>query len=148
MIDITDLKTRFGSDELIALSDRKNHEVINTKVINEAISDATEEVASYLMPTGLVKFNDTGVVYVGTAGVPTALPKSLFNRICNITRYYLHDDNPTVTVEKRYTQAVEWLKQVKKDPAMLTGIDTDDEGKQTANSGICVMPNPVPSIYD
>ncbi len=148
MITLSDLKKRFDEDELITLSDHENHEVIDMEVINEAISDATEEVASYLLPTGLVKKGDTGVVYVGTAGVPTALPKSLFNRICNITRYYLHDDNPTVTVEKRYTQAVEWLKQVKKDPAMLTGVATDSEGKQTSNSGICVMANPVPSIYD
>ncbi len=139
MITLDDLKTRFGSDELIALSDRQERDVINVKVINKAINDATEEVASYLLPTGLVKFNDTGVVYVGAV-----MPKALTIKTCDIARYYLHDDNLTDTVIRRYEEAIKWLKLVQKNPAMLAGVSDSNGDNQNANSGIYVMPNPKP----
>ncbi len=142
MITLDDLKTRFGSDELIALSDRQGRDVIDVKVINKAISDATAEVASYLLPTGLVKFNDTGVVYVGSV-----MPKALTIKTCDIARYYLHDDNLTETVEKRYKQAIDWLKLVQKNPAMLTGVNDNNGDNQNVNSGIYVMPNPKPNEW-
>ncbi len=142
MITLDDLKTRFGSDELIALSDRQGRDVIDVKVINKAISDATEEVASYLLPTGLVKFNDTGVVYLGAV-----MPKSLTIKVCDIARYYLHDDNLTETAEKRYDEAIKWLKLVQKNPAMLTGVSDSNGDNQNANSGIYVMPNLRPNEW-
>ncbi len=141
MITLDDLKTRFSNDELIALSDRQGRDVIDVKIINKAISDATEEVASYLLPTGLVKFNDTEAVYVGAV-----MPKSLTIKTCDIARYYLHDDNPTDTVIRRYEEAIKWLKLVQKNPAMLTGVSDSNGDNQNANSGIYVMPNPVPHL--
>ncbi len=139
MITLDDLKTRFGSDELIALSDRQGRNVIDVKVINKAINDATEEVASYLLPRGLVKFNDSGVVYFGAV-----MPKSLTIKTCDIARYYLHDDGLTETVIKRYDEAIKWLKLVQKNPSMLTGvsgINGDNIDRQNVSSGIFVIGN-------
>lgn len=143
MINLQDLIDRFGETELCELSDRQNFSVIDETVINQAISDATADVESYLNATGLFARDDTGdLIYTYS---PT-VPKSLIIRICDIARYYLYDDVVTEIVEKRYNQSIEWLKMVAKNPAMLTG-EINLNANYGVNSGIAVMPNSVPDMW-
>lgn len=135
MITLTDLTDRFGETEIINLSDHDRLEVINEVVVNQAINDATAEVIGYLNPTGLI----VNGVYTGTP------PKSLVLKTCDIARYYLYENGVTEIVEKRYKQAIDWLLLVQKNPSMLTGADNATQ--ITAKSGIVVMPNEVPSIW-
>lgn len=143
MINLQDLIDRFGETELCELSDRQNFSVINETVIDRAIADATADVESYLNATGLFERNNEGdLIYTFSENVP----KSLIIRICDIARYYLHDDVVTEIVEKRYNQSIDWLKMVAKNPAMLTG-ETNLNANHGVNSGIAVMPNPTPDMW-
>jgi phage gp36-like protein len=91
-----DLTDRFGEQELIQLTDRTNTSTIDTAVLNQAISDATAEINGYLL-----------------AYLPLAtLPANLVRLACDIARYYLYDDLVSVQVEKRYSQAIDYLKLV------------------------------------
>lgn len=144
MITIQDLTTRFGEAEMAELTDREAFAVIDEKVANRAINDAESEVESYLNSVGLVSRNRLGNLVYSKATNP---PKSLIIKICDIARYYLHEDGVTGIVEERYKQAIDWLKLVMKNPTMLTGI-SDIETSATANSGVFVMPSLVPSLWD
>lgn len=145
MITLTDLTTRFDDDELAELTDRESYASIDTTVANTAIRDAEAEVESYLNTVGLVKRTLTGeLVYIKSA----VLPESLALKTCDIARYYLHDDAVTETVQKRYDQAIKWLEKVQKNPAMLTGITDSNGNTDGINSGIAVIPNPVPSMWN
>lgn len=135
MIVLQDLIDRFGEEEIINISDHDRLQVINETVVNQAISDAVSEVVGYLNPTGLI----VDGVYTGTP------PKSLVLKTCDIARYYLYENGVTEIVEKRYKQAIDWLLLVQKNPSMLTGADNATQ--ITAKSGIVVMPNEVPSIW-
>lgn len=137
MITLDDLIDRFGETELANLTDKENYQIIDETVINHAIADAMAEVAAYLNPTGLI----VGGVYVGTP------PKSLVLKTCDIARYYLYENGVTDIVEKRYRQAIDWLLLVQKNPSMLTGV-THDDGTHGTKSGIAVMPNRPPSMWE
>ncbi|MDN5665073.1 MAG: DUF1320 domain-containing protein [Psychrobacter sp.] len=140
MITQQDLIDRFGADELAELTDPEDHKVINEATVGLAIADAVGVAGGYLNAVGLVRRDSTGnFVYIDSV-----LPADLILNVCNIARYNLHKDGATETVEKRYDDAKAWLKDVKKDPTMLTG---EKPVTGNANSSIAVMPNPVPSIY-
>lgn len=120
MITLQDLIERFGERELIQLTNEqpRHDSVIIESVIERAISDATSEAASYLMPAGLVSLNRLGeVVYLPSPQVPEVL----LLKTCDIARYYLYDNGTIDIVDKRYDAAIKWLDKVKKDPTMLTG---------------------------
>lgn len=136
MITLQDLIDRFGEEEIINLSDHDRLEVINETVVNQAITDATAEVIGYLNPTGLI----LNGVYAHTP------PKSLILKTCDIARYYLYENGVTDIVEKRYKQAIDWLLLVQKNPSMLIGAD-NATAINTAKSGIVVMPNEVPNMW-
>lgn len=129
MITIDDMIHRFGENEMIERTDRTNYERLDEVVLQTAIDDALSEIESYLNATGLIYRDDTGVlIYKGTP------PKGLVIRACDIARYYLYDDVLTDTVEKRYKTAIDWLKLVAKNPAMLTG-------QKGVVSGIAIVGN-------
>lgn len=132
MITLDDLIERFGESELIQLTDHENYQAIDETVANHAIKDATAEVVAYLNPTGLIQHG----VYVGTP------PKALILKVCDIARYYLYENGTPDIVEKRYEQAIAWLRLVGKNPAMLTGTAKADD-----KQGICVMPNVPPDMW-
>lgn len=136
MITLQDMIDRFGETELAELTDRKNYTTINPVVINKAIDDAISEAVGYLNPTGLI----VGGEYVGTP------PKSLVLKVCDIARYYLYENAVIDIVDKRYTQAIKWLQLVQENPKMLTGEQDDNHG-HGLNSGIAVIPNPTPDMW-
>lgn len=136
MIDLEDLKKRFGEDELLALTDKTGSGVIDFERIDEAISDAREEVATYLNAIGAVK-REAGVLVISVQS------KALTIKACDICRYYLYDDGCTEIVRERYNNAINWLKLVAKNPAMLG----DNEEESQVNSDIFVIPNEKPNQW-
>ncbi len=141
MITLADLTERFGKHEIAELTDREAFETINQTVVDKAIGDAESEIESYLNVTGLVGRNALGrLIYTQSATMPNAL----FVKACDIARYYLHEEGATAIVEKRYVQAVDWLKLVMRNPTMLTGVVAVEN---TNGGGIVVLANPVPSDW-
>lgn len=105
MIALSDLIERFGAAELAQLTNRQAQfdAVIDEAVIDRAISDATGEVASYLLPAGLVRVSALGnVIYVPSGAVPDAL----LLKTCDIARFYLYEDGIIDVVQTRYDNAI------------------------------------------
>lgn len=97
------LIARFGAAEIIQLTDRpdradpQNAGSIDVSVLNQAIADADAEINSYLTAYPL----------------PLAVvPANLLRIACDVTRYYLYDDQMPEPVLKRYKDAIDWLKLV------------------------------------
>lgn len=127
MITQDDLIARFGEEEMAALSDHERGTTLNPEVIARAIADAEAEVASYLAPVGLANITP---------------PKALIIKACDIARYYLHQDGAEGIVKERYEYAIRWLKDVMRNPAMLTGMG--DTTPAAPASGVEVRPNVIP----
>lgn len=94
---------RFGAAEIIQLTDRpdradpQNAGSIDVSVLNQAIADADAEINSYLTAYPL----------------PLAVvPANLLRIACDVTRYYLYEDQMIEQVQKRYENALAWLKLV------------------------------------
>ena len=118
-----DLIDRFGEDELVLLTDREGRGVIDDEVLNRAIEDAEAETAAYIQAAGLV--------------LPSP-PKVLVIKVCDIARYYLHDNGETQVVLDRYKQAIAWLRDVVRNPRL---IDPDAVVADAKPSACAVRPN-------
>lgn len=118
-----DLIDRFGEDELVLLTDRESRGVIDDEVLNRAIEDAEAETAAYIQAAGLV--------------LPSP-PKVLVIKVCDIARYYLHDNGETQVVLDRYKQAIAWLRDVVRNPRLL---DPDAVVADAKPSACAVRPN-------
>lgn len=106
------LVERFGEDELIRLSDRAGSGAIDAGVVDGKLADADAEIDGYL----------AGRYTLPLATVPVAL-----RRIgCDIARYHLYDDRVTEAVQKRYDDAIKFLRMVAKGEVQL-GVDTGGE---------------------
>lgn len=87
---------RYGEEELIQLTDRAGNGVIDDAVLDQAIADANAEIDGYLG---------------GRYQLPLAVtPPILTVYACDITRYRLYDDAATEQVEKRYQDALKFLR--------------------------------------
>ena len=118
-----DLIDRFGEDELVLLTDREGRGVIDDEVLNRAIEDAEAETAAYIQAAGLV--------------LPSP-PNVLVIKVCDIARYYLHDNGETQVVLDRYKQAIAWLRDVVRNPRLL---DPDAVVADAKPSACAVRPN-------
>lgn len=118
-----DLIDRFGEGELVVLTDREGRGVIDDEVLNRAIEDAEAETAAYIQAAGLV--------------LPSP-PKVLVIKVCDIARYYLHDNGETQVVLDRYKQAIAWLRDVVRNPRLL---DPDAVVADAKPSACAVRPN-------
>ena len=118
-----DLIDRFGEGELVVLTDREGRGVIDDEVLNRAIEDAEAETAAYIQAAGLV--------------LPSP-PKVLVVKVCDIARYYLHDNGETQVVLDRYKQAIAWLRDVVRNPRLL---DPDAVVADAKPSACAVRPN-------
>ena len=118
-----DLIDRFGEGELVVLTDREGRSVIDDEVLNRAIEDAEAETAAYIQAAGLV--------------LPSP-PKVLVIKVCDIARYYLHDNGETQVVLDRYKQAIAWLRDVVRNPRLL---DPDAVVADAKPSACAVRPN-------
>ena len=105
---------RFDEAELIQLTDSACLGVIDDEVVNAAIADADAEINSYLTAYDL----------------PLAVvPVNFVRMSSDIARYYLYEDRPTETVQKRYDDAIKYLMMIAKGIILLdTGIPTATAG--------------------
>ena len=144
MITIDHLIERFDEEEIAQLTDEETREVIDPVKVQRAIADAEGKVESWLNAIGVVKRSLTGeLLYIKS----TTVPEALIANTCDVARWYLHKDQITDTIQKRYDEAKDWFKLVMKNPAMLTGIDDRNGNTDGINSGIAVMANPTPNMW-
>lgn len=102
-----DMFNRFGIDEVIQRTDRNNTGLVNQFVLNTAMVDARNEIDGYLIRYQLP-----------LATVPPALTRIA----CDIARYRLYDDQIIDPVDRRYKEAIAFLKLLANGTATL-GID-------------------------
>lgn len=115
-----DLVDRFGSDELIQLTDRANVGTIDSTVVARALGDADAEINGYL---------------AAQYALPLAVvPAMLVRLACDIARYQLFADRVTDSVRDRYKAAVALLKSLARGEAQL-GVATGETQAPT-DSGI------------
>lgn len=130
LITREDMIERFGAAEMAERTGRERCDVIDEAVLSAAIADAEAEAQSYLSAAGLV------------LATP---PKALVVKVCDIARYYLYDDAVTQIVEDRYKQAIQWLRDVVRNPQMLDAAAT---AKTATPSRAAVVPNTPPKWAD
>ena len=118
---IQDLIARFGETELVELTDEQNLGVIDEEQIAQVISDVDGFIDGYLS---------------GRYTLPLAsIPASLTRAACHLVRYDLYDDPPP-HVQKRFDQALAWLRDLSAGRGSL-GINQD--GSQPATSDTVSM---------
>ena len=118
---------RFGEDELIQLTDRENLGDINTEVLNEAIADAAATVDSYLQQQYTLPLEQT------------LIDASPLTRIAgDIVRYFLFENGAEDEVEKRYKDAIAWLRDIAAGKATLGSQDTHvaNPSRMTTGCGV------------
>ena len=113
---------RYGEDELIQLPDHSNAGVIDDDVLNSALADAEGEIDGYLSSRFAMPINP--------------VPKTIVRIAGDIARYYLHDDSATEHVQKRYDDAVRFLKGV---AAGKISIGVDALGAKPASQNLPEM---------
>lgn len=128
LITQADLEKRFGKHELAKLTTRPHDKDITlASVLQKAIEDAEGEANGYLRAAGFTAPFDE-------------VPATLKVKVCDIARWYLYENGVTDIVEKRYKNAIAWLKDVMKNPSML-GFEVEGVDEIKANNGIAVIPN-------
>ncbi|MCK9468202.1 MAG: DUF1320 family protein [Porticoccaceae bacterium] len=110
---------RYGEDELIQLTDRVAAGVIDDAVLNQAIADAAAEIDGYLGGRYRLPLSST--------------PPILTVYACDIARFRLHDDIEVPQVERRYQDAIKFLRLAAEGKVQI-GPATDGS-KPTAASG-------------
>lgn len=104
---IDDLVSRFGSNEIIGLTDKAGDMGgIVDAVANQALDEATSEIDSYISK-----------IYATPIEAP--VPDLIVAFCCDIARYRLYSDKPLPIVSARYTEAINWLKNISKGLAVL-----------------------------
>tara|TARA_B100002019_G_C21202070_1_gene564571 strand:+ start:652 stop:1059 length:408 start_codon:yes stop_codon:yes gene_type:complete len=124
-----DLIARFGEDELQAIARDANGE-IDDAAVDRACDDASGEIDGY----------------VSAAGYPVPLspvPRIVTAYACDIARYRLYDEHATDQVQKRYDDAVKFLRSVSRGEVKL-GIST---GPASRSAGSVQM-NPGRQVFN
>ncbi|NQY77424.1 MAG: DUF1320 domain-containing protein [Halomonas sp.] len=117
-----DLIERFGESELLAIARDESGMAIDTAVVERACEDASGEIDGY----------------VSAAGYPVPLspvPRIVIANTCDIARYRLYDEHATDQVQKRYDDAVKFLRSVSRGEVKL-GIST---GPASSSAGSVQM---------
>lgn len=95
----------FSDREALNLTDVDGAGEVNLDVLNNALSEASQEVDSYI-----------GVRYpLPLPDVPSVVKRAT----CDIARYRLYKDRPTDEVKERFKSTVAWLKDVSNGVAVL-----------------------------
>jgi phage gp36-like protein len=122
-----DMLARFGSREVVALTDRTNVGVVDDTVMQQGLDAADAEICSYLSGRYVLPF--------------LSVPKPLIGYACDIARFRLTGTEVTCTddIQSRYDYAVKYLRMVAKGDVTL-GVDVTGAqvGGVPAASGIRV----------
>ncbi|MBL4797642.1 MAG: DUF1320 domain-containing protein [Oleispira sp.] len=104
---------RFGESELLQLSDEQNTGVLNTVVIDKAITDASNEIDSFL---------------IGRYELPlTEVPSFVEGYACDMARYRLWDDGALDQVTARYKTAIKYWRDISTGVLRLYGTTETGE---------------------
>lgn len=120
-----DLIARFGEAELLAIAGDDSGMAMDTAAVERACDDAAGEIDGY----------------VSAAGYPVPLspvPRIVVANACDIARYRLYDAHASDQVQKRYDDAVKFLKSVSRGDVrlgMATGTATSSAGRVQMNPG-------------
>ena len=115
------LSDRFGTDEMVQLTDRARVGVVDTVAIDRAIADASGTIDGYL---------------AARYTLPVAVALPVLERVCaDIARYFLHGDRMTDLVKTRYDDAIAFLKAVSRGEVDL-GLSAGGEPAPAASSTI------------
>lgn len=90
-----DMENRFGSDELIQLTDRTGAGIVDATVLGEAIEDATARIDAKLRGRYALPFAST--------------PVELTPLACDIARWSLYKDAVPEAVQRRFEAAMREL---------------------------------------
>jgi phage gp36-like protein len=116
----THMINRFGSVEIIQLTDKENVGSINASVLSQALADTDAEIDGYLE---------------GRYSLPLQIvPRILTTYACDIARYRLYDDRATEQVSKRYDAAIKFLSMIAQRKINL-GLDEESEDKAPSTGG-------------
>ena len=113
--------SRFGEGEIVPLEDFDNTGFPNEAASLLALSDATEEINTYI-----------GVRY--KLPLPN-VPEPVVRACCDIARYRLYKDRPTEEVKYRYERTIKWLEQVGTGKAVLNFVPALTEVQQEQIKG-------------
>ncbi len=125
-VTLQELEDRFGTEEILALTDRDGDGTPDSAVVDRAVADAGAEVDSYLEPRYTVPLADP-------------VPEMVRRVAADITRYRLYDNAPSDEVRTRYEDAVAWLKRVSEGKASI-GVEMPGGAGSTV---AVVAPEPV-----
>jgi phage gp36-like protein len=101
----SDMEARYGTAEVLQLTDRLNTGEVDTEVLDLAIADATAEIDAYL---------------AGRYALPLTSVPVVLTRLCgDIARYRLWENGATDEVRDRYRDAVRLLEQIAKGTVTL-----------------------------
>lgn len=107
---VNEMAKRFGQKELDKLA-RADDKSFDATQVEQAITDATDRIDGYLTSRYTLPF----------ASVPSVL-----NSICaDMARYFLFDSNAPERIEKRYSDAINFLKGVSRGEVSL-GLNDDN----------------------
>lgn len=104
---VSDLRKRFGDQELLLLADRDNDGVLDAGVVEAHLQDADAEIV--------------GLISQAVTIDPANVPLNLIRLACDIARYRLYGANPTEDVRSRYKDAVAQLRLIAQGLATLDG---------------------------
>ena len=107
-----DIIDRHGEDVLYRVADRDGDDILEERVVNEALADATEEINTYL---------------AARYPLPLVSVPPIAKRLCiDIAVYHMSGDLVTEQQENRYDNAVKLLKSIAKGDASL-GLPAPDQ---------------------
>ncbi|MDB1109714.1 gp436 family protein [Pseudomonas extremaustralis] len=113
-VTLDDLVKRFGRDEILDIAPDETGDEINVETVNRACEDAAGEIDSSL---------SAGGYKLPLASVPPVVTAYA----CDIARYRMYDDRATEQVNKRYDDAIRFLRQVANGGLKLGAPKVDDE---------------------
>ena len=116
-----DLVARFGTSEVLALTDRANTGAIDASVLTAAFEQAGDEIDAYLG---------------GRYSLPLAsVPRLLVGVCCDIVRYRLcgADVSETEPARNRFKDALKLLEQIR-DGKLTLGLDPAQQAVGTGNT--------------
>lgn len=121
---VADLVARFGERELVQLTDLDNipPSVIDVAAVEVKIADACAFADGYIGQVwSLPLAGCAKPVTVPGATPEYVAPPMLVRLVCDLARYYLHDDlAPENEVYRRYQAAVKELEKIATGKAVLT----------------------------
>ena len=116
----SDLVSRFGSEELIQLTDRANLNTIDGTVVAAALADADATIEGYL---------------AARYATPVSPVPALLTRIAaDIARYTLHGKSAGEKVRQAYDDALRMLRDLSNGVAVLPGAAAVAAGANPAAS--------------